>query len=174
MIQIYDDLIYSEALVEMHFRLMHEQVYRYDNTTNVPFGTELDHRFFGMNWYPNDLPKWVDELFTTLSNKISFLQDDYYDLRVVSLNLQVQGQDGDFHQDNYGDGNWYTLMVFPLVIWKKEWGGEFIYGDQEINYVPGRVIFFDGSVLHRGLSPKIPHVPRITLVYRLKNLEKTI
>jgi len=168
MIKIYDDLIYTEALVEMHYRLTYEQLYGYNNSTHVPFGTKPVHRLFGMNWNDlNEVPYWIMGLYETLKKDITLLSDElYYYVNSVSLNLQIKGQDASFHVDPD-----FTLMIFPLAIWKKEWGGEFVYGDEYIDYVPGRVIFFQGDVPHRGLSPKISDCARISLVYRLKKTE---
>jgi hypothetical protein len=81
------------------------------------------------------------------------------------INIQFNGMDGDWHQD---DGNHTILLMVTKTL--KKGSGEFqIKKDNKINkisFIQNRLIFFNSSLKHRGMSPKEIAVPRITLAFK--------
>lgn len=81
------------------------------------------------------------------------------------LNIQFNGMDGDWHQD---DGSKTILLMITNTLRKNS--GEFqikINNEiKSIDFVQNRLICFDSSNFHRGLAPKEINVPRITLAFK--------
>lgn len=154
--------------------------WQYDNVANTqsyPNRKKGTHKFFGSTIYRKS--KESVPLSKNISGLYEFIEQnlikDSYSVELIQLNGQFIGQDGSVHIDYSNDNNIdYTLMVFINHRWQKEWGGNFqLYDDyngniiKDIEYVPGRIIFFNGLIPHKGLAPKVPNVFRKSLVYRL-------
>jgi hypothetical protein len=119
-------------------------------------------------------------LFDFINEKLLNSRFNSNQINAITLNGQFVKQDGFPHLDiafaeNPNSKN-YTIMVFINHKWQKEWGGEFEILDspntnpqilKTIDYIPGRIIFFDGNMYHRGLAPKLPGIFRKSLVYRI-------
>ena len=80
--------------------------------------------------------------------------------------------DGTTHVDTGGGTK--TIILFTTFKWQKDWGGEFQTLDNEgnvtntIEYVPGRIIYLDADIPHRGLGPTVVGVYRHSIAYRIK------
>jgi len=86
---------------------------------------------------------------------------------------------GDF-QYAHCDGDEWTALYFANSKWGPDDGGEFmIYGDDPdlaiaVQPKPGRMVIFDGLLLHRGGVPsKLCFEPRITLAMKFNRKEKS-
>lgn len=123
----------------------------------------------------DNLPEQIYDLY-------SYLVTDVLQLNVELIDCQINGQtmglDGGTHQDQAGQ-NPFTLMFFLNSKWNPEWGGKFqILKDKDsnsvlhdIDYVPGRVVFFNGKLWHRGLAPTQPYILRKTIAFKLDRFE---
>ena len=87
----------------------------------------------------------------------------------IFINGMPSGSDGFEHTDR--EGLTALLMINP--VWKKEWGGEFLYYDKNYeifnasSFKPGRLIIFDGNNPHRGLGPnKFFDILRVTIAFQ--------
>jgi hypothetical protein len=73
-------------------------------------------------------------------------------------NGQSFGEDGSPHSDYQEDGM-YSLLYFPMLEWKKEWGGEFLIYDENEDILlawwprPNSAILFNSNLKHVGKSP---------------------
>ena len=175
MIEVLDDIIYTESLILLHDFFMNEETYGYGNKVQHNIGEIPTHVLFGKLYMNNDprtnfevgdtTPRIVTELFHVASKPFGIDSEQVYQ---ISVNFQTKFQDGSFH---YDDGD--TLMVFPLAIWKKEWGGQFEYKDgdeiKQIDYVPGRILYFKhkDKIHHRGLGPVADYIGRVSLIFRI-------
>lgn len=82
---------------------------------------------------------------------------------------------GDF-QFAHPDGDVWTALFFINATWNEDWGGEFLMyedGPQPIALAippkPGRMVLFDGEILHRGGTPsKYCLDARITLAIKFE------
>jgi Rps23 Pro-64 3,4-dihydroxylase Tpa1-like proline 4-hydroxylase len=90
----------------------------------------------------------------------------------IDANLQVSGQDGSYHNDTYiGGGKDRTIIFYPHIEWKEEWGGELqiLDGDLIHNIFPnpGKIVCFDSTVKHRALAPSLNDKPRMSIAFRM-------
>jgi len=178
-VQIWDDLIDDRFLLDLD-----EESNNYPWTLNnvanrksFPYRLKGSHLLWGSN-FPSleKSPKKISDLYNFLINEVIQLP---FNLKDIQLNGQSLGQNGTTHIDNSYNTGEKTLMVFINFKWQKEWSGEFQlleeYNDnakilKSIEYIPGRIILFDGNIPHRGLSPNEPYIVRKTLVYRLNKI----
>ena len=189
-LNIHDDILQDE----FHYRLdkdIEKGKWMFDCTGGTkktyPDDAKRDYRFWGLTMWRRERYDMnfvnVDHIPTTEA-LMGFLK--YYNQKYVpEINLvpnmlhcngQTVGQNGKGHRDVYNDDfKNYTLMLMINTKWEKEWGGQFEILDKEkgnpkvvktIDYKPGRVIFFDGSIPHRGIGPTIPDILRKTLVFK--------
>ena len=173
--KILDNLFDHKYLCELH-----EEVERAPfvpaniaNATTWPYRTEGSHKLFGSFLYRR-VSKYVLEYNcpSIIMNAFEYIMLEVLkqELTLLSahINLQISDQDGSYHTDGTPQ-----LVIFANSIWKKDWGGEFIYRDKAvektIDFVPGRVIFFDGNIPHRGLAPTKPNLYRYSINFKLSN-----
>lgn len=87
-------------------------------------------------------------------------------------NAHTYGIEGYPHVDSKKPGH-YTTIFYINPVWKPEWAGETVFFDAGHDIVrailpkPGRMIIFDGNVLHaaRGVSRTCPAM-RVTLMFK--------
>lgn len=158
------------------------------NRHSYPYGTRGSHKLIGGILFDrkdeynvvNKCPKEILNLYINTINNV-LINDKgspgvNVELTGISLNVQPMAQDGTPHRDGQFNGNDRTLMYFVNSKWQKKWGGPFQILDpetqeviNEIDFVPGRLIYFDAGLLHRGLAPRnVPYVYRKSIVYRIK------
>lgn len=63
------------------------------------------------------------------------------------------------HRDSELKNNDVTALWYLNPLWKREWGGETLFYDEvngasvAVENVPGRLVLFDGKILHAGKAP---------------------
>ena len=158
------------------------------NRSTYPYGTRGSHKLIGSNLFTrkdeynvvNECPKEILGIYQHTINSLIPNEDGGYGVNVeltgISLNCQPMGQDGTPHVDGRLNSCDKTLMYFANSEWDKKLAAPFQILDpdtkeviREIDFVPGRLIYFDAGLLHRGLAPKnVPYVYRKSIVYRIK------
>jgi len=98
-------------------------------------------------------------------------------LRVVRqyANGHTYGQGGRPHRDDVRAGT-YTLLYYPMPVWKNHWEGETMFVDQQGEVItavkphPNRAVFFDSRILHYGKAPgrAFPGL-RVTIAFKLES-----
>ena len=178
-VQIWDNLIDDRFLLDLDEE---SNIYPWTltngaNKKSFPYKKKGSHLFWGCDIFLDKIPEKIEKLYHYLIDEV--IQQPYK-LKLIQLNAQSVKQDGKVHVDNALNIGDRTLMVFFNFKWQKEWGGEFQLLEKfdnnskvikNVEYVPGRVILFDGGIPHRGLAPTEPYVVRKTLVYRLEKDE---
>lgn len=189
-IQIHDDYFDDRFILEVD-KITDRIGYNLTNIANrytYPYKEKGSHKLLGATLFSrkdeynisNTSPPEILNLYKHTINQI--LKDPKgntgvnVELMTISINVQPMGQDGTPHRDGMLSAGDRTLMYFANSKWEKKWGGPFQILDpdtkevlNEIDYVPGRLIYFDGGLLHRGLAPKnVPYVYRKSIVYRIK------
>ena len=181
--KVYDNLFTDKFLLEL-YECCVKLPWNLSNTANrnqypdecittkgshLIFGTRL---FYRESYYSvrNYAPR---QLFDVLEYFISdHLKEDLF-LDKIDCNLQVMGQNGTSHKDIIlGNGIDRTIIFYPHYKWDENWGGELEILEEnkvveKIFPAPGRVLFFDSSVTHRALAPKIPNLGRMSIAYRM-------
>ena len=174
-VQIWDGLLDDRFLLDLDEESNHYH-WCLDNVANArsfPYRLKGSHYFWGVNMPQNQLPEKIKMLYDFLLNDVI---KQPYKLKEAQINGQSLGQNGTVHIDNPINSGERTLMVFINFKWQKEWGGDFQLLEEynnnskilkNIEYIPGRIILFDGNIPHRGLAPIEPYIVRKSLVYRL-------
>jgi len=189
-IQVYDDCFDDRFIIEID-EMTDRVSYTITNIANrysFPYSTKGTHKLIGANLFTrkdeynvvNKCPNEILNIYKHTINKVlrspNGLPGVNVELSSISINAQSMGQDGTPHRDGVLNSKDRTLMYFVNNKWDKKWGGPFQILDpdtkevlHEIDYVPGRLIYFDAGLLHRGLAPKnVPYVYRKSIVYRIK------
>ena len=185
MLKVYDDIFTADYVMELS-RIAHNLSWSYTNVANrnqFPHDSILtngSHRFFGASLFSqnsqydiqNSTPKPFIDVLEHISNRI--IPENAL-MHSIGANLQVYGQDGTAHKDNYiGDGTDRTILFYCHHEWKEEWGGALeILDDNEkvidsILPMPGRIVYLDSSVLHRARAPLVKNIARMSIAYRMK------
>ena len=186
MLEVYDDLFTDDFLVRLNVICknfgytysMSANRYQYPNESPLVKGS---HRFFGKNLYhkfDNDyrvFNETPDELFDVLEHFVHNVIQEDLDLYQIQANFQVHGQNGASHVDKFReDDKDRTIMFYPHYKWDDSWGGELEITDENENVIesylplPGRIIYFDSKILHRGLGPSaVSEEPRISITFRM-------
>jgi len=186
MVHVLDNLFTDKFLFEIYEDTLANCDFAYTNVANRyqhphDFFCKGSHRFFGTslyyqvsnNFFKNKMTdklmevyEWVIPIISKMSNKKLFLHK-------VNANLQFKGMDGTWHvDDTHRGGVDRTAIFFPHYKWEDHWGGEFqVLGDEDQisdSYMPlpGRILFFDSTVRHRGLAPNEFDVPRVSIAFR--------
>ena len=187
-VKIWDNLIEDIFLSNLDYE-SDSYNFQFTNTGGKqktwPGDRHKEYRFWGATLYnkhnflriTDNLPDQIYDLYIYLTKNI--IQDSL-ELIHCQINGQTLGLDGGIHRDNhYPNGKVlypYTLMIFLNSKWDPSWGGEFQILENNtptskvmynIDYVPGRVLYFDGNLYHRGLSPLKPYILRKSLVFKL-------
>lgn len=189
-VQVYDDYFDEKFILEVdemtdHLPLVLSNI---ANRYTYPYKTRGSHRLIGANLFArqgendvfNKCPREIMGMYNHSINAI--LKNDDGDTGVnvslegVSINVQPMGQDGTPHVDGKFNSGDRTLMYFVNHKWSKKYGGPFqILNPEtkevinEIEFVPGRLVYFDGGLLHRGIAPKnVPYIYRKSIVFRMK------
>jgi hypothetical protein len=184
MIKIYDDLFEASFLMDCHITALNIP-WGYGNIANrtqYPFSglSKGSHRFFGNCIYKktgrfnvkNNTPDIFMEVLEYFTNSI--LKSNTLSLHQIDCNLQVMGQNGTTHTDTYiGNGKDRTILFYPHIEWKQQWGGELqIFDDlgnikDLISPTPGRIVFMDSTVKHSALAPAVNDLARMSIAYRM-------
>lgn len=190
LLSIHDDIIQDEFLFQLN-QEMEDGKWMFDCTGGKPKTYPEDrhraYRFWGITlWRREDYDMHytnIDHFHLTkkLFGFLEFYNNRFVpnlELRVMDINCNGQtiGQNGGIHRDIW-DSNFpnYSLMIMINNKWEKEWGGQFEIMESKdpnskiaktIEYKPGRVVFFDGSFPHRGMSPIVPSLLRKTIVLK--------
>ena len=144
------------------------------NRKTFPYGDEGTHKIMGTSLYKK-YSKYIFEstcpleLLRAFQHVADNVIKQNLDLWAIHSNLQAQSMDGTIHTDSSPN-----VMIFTTADWSKDWGGEFQLFDpittelvETVEYVPGRIVFFDGVIPHRALGPTVPYVYRHSIVYRV-------
>lgn len=186
MLKVYDDLFTDDFIMEMS-KAAHRLPWKYTNVANrnqFPVSSMFakgTHRFFGsVLWddkggynIENNTPKEFMDVLDFFLDKGFF--DENVRMHSIDANLQVYGQDGTGHIDDFmADGTDRTVLLYCHHEWKEEWGGalEILNEDEEVIEsilpMPGRVVYLDSSVLHRARAPLVKDVARMSIAYRMQ------
>jgi SM-20-related protein len=135
--------------------------------TDTTYIKHLVHQFSENDWHIEPL-NYIKEF------GLDFLRKHRHKTKQVSRIYANFNLHGDV-QMAHDDGDKWTILAFLNNEWNEDWGGEFLlYADKTtdlslaIPVKPGRVIVFDGKILHRGGVPnKLCFEPRITLAIKI-------
>jgi SM-20-related protein len=115
----------------------------------------------------------------TLAAAAEFAADDSYGVYRCYCNHAAYGDMLFTHTDCAPGARHLTALWFIAPEWNVEWGGETLFFDSSMDAQvvvsprPGRLVLFDGSILHVGRPPnRICYAPRYTFAYKLQPLKR--
>ena len=185
MLKVYDDLFTPKFIMQMS-EAAHSLPWTYNNVANrnqFPYDsifTKGTHRFFGHTMWSRDglynVYNTAPDIFLQILEFLQFnILEEKAEMHTISSNLQVYGQDGTAHVDDYfGGGIDRTILLYCHHEWKEEWGGALEILDDNKKVIdsilpmPGRVVYLDSSVLHRARAPLVKDIARMSIAYRMK------
>lgn len=131
---------------------------------------DVDHVRHFVHELPVDGHSVVEFVADRMRFALAELLLDHREVERAYVNLSLHG---DF-QHAHVDGEQWTGLLFLCGEWQSDWGGELlVYGDARgvaiaIEPRPGRLVLFDGALLHRGGAPSRRYDgPRMTLAVKL-------
>lgn len=151
----------------------------------------LDQTFRGFAFRLNDIDSpdkayarhWKAELdpaaagtYPGMSEVVQIVEFVYesFGVRLIRThcNLSMYG-DLQFPHRDCAPGTGVTALLFANAVWKTEWTGETLFfnddGDARcaVSARPGRILIFDGSILHRaGVPSREVFEPRLTVAFK--------
>ena len=166
---ILDNQVSSEVAVEMEKVFLELPFFLNDiDRADTAHVRHLVHHFESEELATNKVIQFIAERTQlALANKGVKVGN----LRRAYVNLNLFGD----HQFAHYDGPEWTALLFICGEWQSDWGGEFLVYPQDgqqgiaaaIEPKPGRLVVFDGELLHRGGCPsKRFDGPRMTLALK--------
>ena len=115
-------------------------------------------------WLPYT-PQIVKDIHNSIKEK--FLTNEYV-LEDSHANCQTIMQDGPRHVDVNSKA---SAIIMTNPSWHEGYGGETEFLDTDgnihlVDFVPGRIIMFNGQIPHRALAPRVAGIFRITLNFQ--------
>lgn len=186
-VKIIDNYIDDLELVTMDHQSNHFNWSLTNSSTrsrNFPPNRSGNNRFWAAELFnrkdeyniTNNCHKQILSLYEHI---VEFHLESNYILHQIQVNGQGLLQNGNVHIDSNYEDNHYTLMIFINSKWNSKWGGEFQLFDgldsdakllKSIEFVPGRIIYFNGGIPHKGLAPVNTPTIRKSLVYRIEKI----
>jgi Rps23 Pro-64 3,4-dihydroxylase Tpa1-like proline 4-hydroxylase len=149
-LQIYDELINNSDIDWLHTFCLNSS-YKCEHSSS-PLGYEKDSRFSSkMN---NDEIK-SSGVFQVVKKISELVGESLYIGNCYINHYQLMTSTARHTDSSFP--NTFTVLIFCNKYWEESWGGELkIYQEnskihQVVDYVPGRVIFFDSRIEHKVL-----------------------
>ncbi|MEU5709887.1 2OG-Fe(II) oxygenase [Streptomyces eurythermus] len=166
---LFDDVLAPHRIKELGARF-EQASYRRDEAD----GPETAHaRTFNVDVPDGELDTDVADLATT--RVTTLFPDRELQLYRAHCNLVVYGDMGYPHRDCAPDRDDVTALLFVNATWRREWGGEITFYDDDADAVlavtprPGRLLVFEGAIDHRvGIPLRDCYEPRLTLAVKFK------
>ena len=89
---------------------------------------------------------WADYIFQVARKKLDRV--DSFDYERIYCNAHTFGIEPHLHVD---DGQ-FTMIYYPILDWKPEWGGGTLIKDKLVDYVGNRLVIFDADYPHKAMS----------------------
>ena len=159
-IDIYDG-IFDYSAISGIYAALSRGTYILDNA-NRPDVQGMQDRKLVYRLDPDLLDKlhfFDGPLKTIIDEKIP--EDSYHHFRSY-VNLGLHTDNHEVHADHYFNRAGKTLLYYVNETWNKDWGGETAFFDEKAEeilytsqFVPGRVIIFDGNIPHSAKPQSI-------------------
>ena len=149
MIDEYDDVLeeHNPILIDDEVKKLS---WKYDYPSEPSKPNKHWHVLCGHNKEECDAASydWAHSLFDMFVNKFDFKSKyDVVDYERIYCNAHTHGIEPHLHID---DGD-FTMIYYPRMDWKKEWGGGTLVDDTLIPYVGNKLIVFTASLPHKAM-----------------------
>ena len=149
MIDVYDNVLeeHNAILIDDEIKKLS---WKYDYPSEPSKPNKHWHVLCGHNKEECDAASydWAHSLFDIFVNKFDFKSKyDVVDYERIYCNAHTHGIEPHLHID---DGD-FTMIYYPRMDWKKEWGGGTLVDDTLIPYVGNKLIVFTASLPHKAM-----------------------
>ena len=149
MIDVYDDVLeeHNAILIDDEVKKLS---WKYDYPSEPSKPNKHWHVLCGHNKEECDAASydWADTLFDMLMYRFNFKSkynvDDY--VRIY-CNAHTHGIEPHLHID---DGD-FTMIYYPRMDWKKEWGGGTLVDDTLVPYAGNKLVVFTARLPHKAM-----------------------
>jgi Rps23 Pro-64 3,4-dihydroxylase Tpa1-like proline 4-hydroxylase len=148
-LKIYDDVLENHIAELIHLQ-MKEVYWKYDYNSKKGGVNKHWHVLCGEN--ENEVIQngfsFVLPLWETAFHKYDFKNTyDVLEYKRVYLNAHTHGIEPHEHTD---DGD-FTMIYYPRLDWKKDWGGGTLVDGELVPYVGNRLIVFNAKSPHQAM-----------------------
>ena len=149
MIDVYDDVLeeHNAILIDDEIKKL---AWKYDYPSEPSKPNKHWHVLCGHNKEECDAASydWADTLFDMLMYRFNFKSKYNVENYVrIYCNAHTHGIEPHLHMD---DGD-FTMIYYPRMDWKKEWGGGTLVDDTLVPYAGNKLIVFTASLPHKAM-----------------------
>ncbi len=150
MIDVYDDVLeeHNAILIDDEIKKL---AWKYDYPSEPSKPNKHWHVLCGHNEIECEKSGlfWAHSIFEIFVNKFDFNSKySVEDYERIYCNAHTHGIEPHLHID---DGD-FTMIYYPRIDWKKEWGGGTLVDDTLVSYVGNRLVVFTASLPHMAMS----------------------
>ena len=149
MIDVYDDVLeeHNAILIDDEVKKLS---WKYDYPSEPSKPNKHWHVLCGHNKEECDAASydWADTLFNMFVNKFDFKSKyDVENYKRIYCNAHTHGIEPHLHID---DGD-FTMIYYPRIDWKLEWGGGTLVNETLVPYAGNRLVVFTASLPHKAM-----------------------
>ena len=149
MIDVYDNVLedHNAILIDDEVKKLS---WKYDYPSEPSKPNKHWHVLCGHNKQECDAASyyWAHSLFNMFVNKFDFKSKyNVEDYVRIYCNAHTHGIEPHLHID---DGD-FTMIYYPRMDWKKEWGGGTLVDDTLVPYAGNKLIVFTASLPHKAM-----------------------
>jgi len=149
MIDIYDDVLeeHNAILVDEEVKKL---AWKYDYPSEPSKPNKHWHVLCGHNKKECDKSNfyWAHTIFNMFMNKLDFKSKYNVDNYIrIYCNAHTHGIEPHLHID---DGD-FTMIYYPRMDWKNEWGGGTLVDDTLVSYAGNKLVVFTASLPHKAM-----------------------
>ena len=148
MIDIYDNVL-EPHLAELIDLKLKQQTWKYDYHSQQGTPNKHWHVFCGHNpWEVTSKDyEWLMPIWDTALAKYDFKKKyNVSEFKRLYLNAHTHGIEPHMHMD---DGD-FTMMYYPRLDWKMDWGGGTVVDGQLVQNIGNRLIVFPAYAPHQA------------------------
>ena len=149
MIDVYDDVLeeHNAILVDEEVKKL---AWKYDYLSESGKPNKHWHILCGHNKEECDKSNfyWAHTIFNMFMDKLDFKSKYNVDNYIrIYCNAHTHGIEPHLHID---DGD-FTMIYYPRMDWKKEWGGGTLVDDTLVPYAGNKLVVFTASLPHKAM-----------------------
>ena len=149
MIDVYDNILeeHNAILIDDEVKKLS---WKYDYPSEPSKPNKHWHVLCGHNKEECDAASydWAHSLFDMFVNKFDFKSKyDVVDYERIYCNAHTHGIEPHLHID---DGD-FTMIYYPRIDWKKEWGGGTLVDETLVPYAGNRLVVFTANLPHKAM-----------------------
>ena len=150
MIDVYDDVLEEHNAILIDDEI-NKLAWKYDYPSEPSKPNKHWHVLCGHNKEECDAASydWAHTIFNMFMDKLDFKSKYNVENYIrIYCNAHTHGIEPHLHID---DGD-FTMIYYPRMDWKREWGGGTLVGNTLVPYAGNKLIVFTASLPHKAMS----------------------